>query len=58
MILKNILKIYSNIVNNSKVHPKLLYKDKMNIIESIKAINGNDGTVLHNPKRTCDKFNS
>ena len=57
----DIKKYESNIVNNSKVHPKLLYKyikDKMNIKESIKAINGDDGTVLHNPKDICNKFNS
>ena len=57
----DIKKYESNIVNNFKVHPKLLYKyikDKMNIKESIKEINGDDGTVLHNPKDICHKFNS
>jgi len=57
----DVKKYESNIVNNSKVHPKVLYKyikDKMKIKESIKAINGDDGTVLHNPKDICDKLNS
>ena len=48
----------SNIVENSKIHPKLLYiKDKTNIRESVRALHGDNGSILSNPRNICHKFN-
>ena len=47
-IKSDISKYESNIVDNSKIHPKLLYKyikDKTNIRESVRALHGDDGSI-------------
>ena len=49
----------SNIVENSKIHPKLLYKyikDKTNIRESVRALHGDDGSI--NPILKTSAINS
>ena len=53
-IKSDIKKYESNIVINSKEHPKLLYKyikDKMNVKDNIRAMNNLDGSVVTNPKK-------
>jgi len=60
--IKTDIKSYeSNIVRNSKAHPKLLYKyikDKMNIKETIRAVNNLDGSIVTNPEKICEIFNN
>ena len=50
----DIRKYESNIVINSREHPRLLYKyikDKMNVKDNIRAMNNLDGSVVTNPKK-------
>jgi hypothetical protein len=60
-IKADIIKYETNIVINSKLHPKMLYKylkDKNNVRDTIGAINDSDGCIVTDTKDICDIFNA
>ena len=59
-IKADIIKYESDIVINSKLYPKMLYKylkDKMNVRDTIRPANNSDGWIVTDTKDICDIFN-